>query len=239
MSDEPSRGSGPPRRREQCQACGASARRGQLICLTCGERMALERSTPPSWRPAAVAATAMVLTAGIALGFVISAVSGGGERQSAAAAPGQRDGPTSAAKPTPAARSKPAATPPALVRARAERARRASRERARRTLAEAAGGWPAGRSGYTVLLVSTDQESAERFAAEVKAAGFDAGVLSAAKHPNLGGTLWTVFSGVFETQPEAVAAATRIRQSYPRAYVQFVEAPTASSTAPPAQPLPE
>lgn len=238
MSDQPSRGSSSPRGRDRCQSCGASGRRGQLICLVCGERMALEKRSAPSWRPAVAAAAAMVLTAGIALGFVISAASGGDERQTASAAPSREDPGARSAKPAPASRPAPAPQP-ALVRARVERGHRQSKERARRALAESAGGWPAGRSGYTVLLMSSDEESARAFATGVKEAGFEAGVLSAAEHPNLGGTLFTVFSGVYETQAEAATAAAGLRQAYPRGYVQFVEAPTASSGAPPAQPLPE
>jgi hypothetical protein len=211
------RGRARPRGMDRCTACGASGRRGQLICLGCGERMALRHRDAPGWRPAAFAAAALVLAAGSAVGLVIGAANGG------------REGAPSADSRA----SERAAD--ARERARAEAERRVKRERARRARAQAVGDWPAGRSGYTVVLLNTgDRASAERFARGLTEAGEDAGVLSAEDHPNLGGALFLAFAGVYSDEAEAAAAATRLRESYPGAYPQFVEAATGSSSGRPA-----
>src|SRR5205085_2101056 len=58
-----------------CPNCGAPADAGQLMCLECGQRLALGYKRPPSWRlPAAVVAVVLLL-AGIGVAIALAAVS--------------------------------------------------------------------------------------------------------------------------------------------------------------------
>lgn len=49
-----------------CPGCGAPARRGQLVCLECGARVALVYRRPPSWK-VPVVITIVVLAIAVAL----------------------------------------------------------------------------------------------------------------------------------------------------------------------------
>jgi ribosomal protein S27AE len=82
-----------------------------------------------------------------------------------------------------------------------------------------AGGVPAWRDGnaYTVILLTTgDAGSARRAAERLGGQGVRAGVVR-----NRG--FWLVFSGRYEDQSAASAAATRLRGKLGAAYVQFIE----------------
>ena len=170
-----------------------------------------------------MAAALLVLVGGISTVFVADALLG------------DRSAPERVAAPERAAAAIPARPPgPALARARADTARRALNERARRQIAQAAAGWPAAQAGWTVVLLgSADRASAERFAAEVKGSGVEAGILSPEQRPDLG-SLWTVFAGVYGDQAAAVAAAAELRLRYPAAFTRYVPtAPTSAAAAPP------
>ena len=210
-----------PRGRERLPDCGSTGRAGQLICLDCGERRALRprrRSRRP--HPAAIALVAIVVTAGASVGLVIDGVNDGRPRAEAGAA----EAPT-------------AVTAPAVDRARAQATKRRGEELTRRTLAEASGAWPAGRSGYTVVLVNTaDRAGAERLARSLSQAGEDAGVIASDKHPNLGAGLFLVYVGAYDNQVTATAAAARLGESHKGAYPQFIQGQAAPNTGRPAAP---
>jgi septal ring-binding cell division protein DamX len=214
-------GRAPLRRRERCPACGAPHERRQLVCLGCGERLALE-SKRAAGKPVIAAVAALATVGVISLALIADALIGSESEpqpaQRAAAAP---------ARPDPA---------PALARARADAGRRATQERARRQIAAGAGGWPASQAGWTVvLLASSDRSTAEGFAAQARSAGIEAGVISPLERPELG-TLWTVFSGVHPDQAGAAQAVSELRTRYPNAFTRFV--PAAPTSAAPAQPQP-
>jgi hypothetical protein len=207
------------RRRERCPSCDIPAQRGQLICLSCGTRMALDRGGPGDRRAVAVAGGVMALVALVSLALVVDGLSGGEERRvaSASAPEGavEREGP-GARGPAAQGRATAPISDEALVREHATRARR--------QLAMSAGDWPAGREGWTVVLVNTDTEaSARSYAQSVEESGVEAGVLSAAEHPNLGGDLWLVFSGVYDDQLEAGNAAAELQAQFGAAYPQLVQ----------------
>jgi hypothetical protein len=185
------------------------AQRGQLICLSCGARMALDRGGSDK-RAVAIAGGAIALVALLSLALVIDGLSGGDDRPAATAAAPER------AKP--AQRERPGGF------VATQNLRRKSAAKARLQLAASAGTWPAGQDGWTVVLANaTDEASAQSLAQNVEQAGIDAGVLSAEEHPSLGSDLWIVFSGVYADQLEASEAAAEIQATYPGAYQQFVE----------------
>jgi hypothetical protein len=203
--------SAPPRptarRRERCPNCDLPAQRGQLICLSCGTRMALDRGGSDK-RAVAAAVGALALATLVSLGLILDALSGGEDR------------PQAAEGVSPGAAARTAEPPPPS----AQRALWQYKAKARRQLASSAGTWPAGQVGYTVILSSmSDEQIAEDFAKDVEDAGVDAGVLSPDDHPALGTGVYYVFSGVYDDELEAGEAAAELAASYPGAYTQYVE----------------
>jgi hypothetical protein len=200
------------RRRERCPSCGAFAERRQLVCLACGERLALEQKQGGG-RPVLIAVAALAAVALIALALVAEALIGGGDDPPAPVA--------SRAAQAPALPSGPDAV------------QRAAQRRASRQVASALPGWPAAQAGWTVVLLgAADRASAETFAHGVADEGVEAGVISPEERPDLG-TLWLVFSGVHPDQAGAAAAAAQLRLRYPGGYLRYV--PTAPSGGAPAQ----
>jgi hypothetical protein len=208
-----------PRRRERCSSCGTAGRFGQLICLGCGERMALKPRGGPNRRPVLAVAAILVAVGAAAAVMIVEGVDGGAP----AATPIER----------PAAIDRAAV---ARAEARARELRRAERRARRARLAAAAGAWPAGRDGYTVVLSNTgDRGSAEAFARTVSDGGVKAGVIDANEHANLGSDLFLVFAGVYGDEAKAAATAARLAETYPGAYPQYVQAATGASSGRPAQ----
>ena len=85
------------------------------------------------------------------------------------------------------------------------------------------GDWPAGRSGYTVVLdsvpASAGLRAARTDAARARRAGLpDVGVLVSAEFASLRPGFYVVFSGVYRTAVQADAAARLARSRYPVAY---------------------
>lgn len=64
-----------------CPTCGARAEEGQLVCLECGSRVALDYRRPPSWRvPAAILVAVVVLALGGTV-FAIKRIGDDAERE--------------------------------------------------------------------------------------------------------------------------------------------------------------
>jgi hypothetical protein len=207
------------RRRERCPECGAFAERRQLVCLGCGERLALEQKQQAG-RPVIAAAAALALVSLISIVFIAQALIGGGG--------GESRRPAAAASLSPAAAPSKPSGPDAV--------QRTAQRRARDQLAAAASAWPAAKAGWTVVLLGTsDRASAESYAQTLKDTGVDAGVISPTERPDLG-TLWLVFSGVHPDQAGALTDAANLRAHGRNGYARFI--PTAPSGGVPAQPPP-
>src|SRR4051794_41985381 len=80
------------RRRERCPTCGALAERHQLICLACGERIALEQKQTGG-RPVILAVGALGAVALICVALVAGALIGGGDSGSPPPPPPPRGAP--------------------------------------------------------------------------------------------------------------------------------------------------
>jgi stage II sporulation protein D len=85
------------------------------------------------------------------------------------------------------------------------------------------GEWPAGRSGYTVVLDSVPApaglRAARSAAARARRAGLPAvGILVSSEFASLRPGFYVVFSGVYRTAAQADAAARLARSRYPAAY---------------------
>ena len=204
-----------PRPRERCPSCGLPAQRGQLICLSCGTRMALERHRSDP-RAVAAAGGSVALVALVVLTMIVTTLAGGDDPETPAGGEERQAANASRERPARAARAAPPRSPErTLVRYKT----RVSRERA-----ATIGDWPAGQQGWTVVLSNAyDQQTAEGLAQDVEEGGTPAGVISSTEHPALGTGLWVVYSGVYADQLEAGEAAAELQATYPSAYVQFVE----------------
>jgi septal ring-binding cell division protein DamX len=207
-------GDGPPR----CPSCGTPAERGQLVCLHCGHRLALGKTSSGrrggggGWRPAALVALALLALGGVALGVAIGLAAGGsGDDSAEEAANARADRLLVTVK-------QRQATIDQLQRRAKRRAAQAKKQRE-----SVAGTWPAGVKAYTVVLVTaSDEPSAQAIADEAKANGLDAGVLSSDDY-GLGQGFWIVYSGRYDTTDEAAAEAANLSGQYSGAYPQLVD----------------
>jgi hypothetical protein len=69
-----------------CPRCGASAEPGQLICLGCGSRLALDYRRPRGWTTPVAIVVLVLLAAGAALGAFLWGVFEGAEDEVASVA---------------------------------------------------------------------------------------------------------------------------------------------------------
>jgi hypothetical protein len=136
----------------------------------------------------AVATVAVLVLAGAALALVLSQGSGGHE-----------PGPGAGVLPT-----APATVPAATTRS-------ATRPGTR----PAAGSWPVGASGYTVVVATLAKHdhpraAAERIARSVVAPGLTARVLDSSQHPRLRPDVWIVYVGRYSTRAPAERTARQL-----------------------------
>jgi len=192
----------------QCPRCGARAERGQLVCVECGERLALTESrgrrSPESLPAVALLLCVVVLGAG-ALGFALGQLGdddGGGDVEAA----GRAD------PPAPAADS-------GEQTAETETAPGSAQEQSQSLLLR----WPEGVTAFTVVLVtSSDRPAARRVAIEAARSGLEAGLLRSDDY-DLGTGLWIVFAGRFDSQESAERQAVNLGERYPGAYATQVK----------------
>jgi hypothetical protein len=190
-----------------CPRCGEPAEPGQLVCLECGGRLALteigtEKRRFDNLPAVAVLMTLIVLAAG-AIGFLLGELGSDSDRdveaanrsaQPTPAPPKEQDTDTGATRGTP---QKPTQSP--LLT------------------------WPEGVSGFTVVLVTTeDRPAARRVALEAADAGVEAGLLRSDEY-NLGEGFWIVFAGRFDNQASAERQAQNLAERYPGAYAAEVQ----------------
>ena len=200
----------------RCPRCGAAMTEQQEWCLSCGAAVGTRVVAAPGWRAPIVIAGVIAAIAAIAVLIAIVQLADDTDQVAqdpAAAAPT----PPPAATPAPAPGTTPApsATPdPSLPEASGQE-----------TPEPAGGGsgvasWPAGKSGWTVVLASDTSESdarakARRFAADGVAR---VGVLRSNDFSSLNPGYWVVFAGRHDSQSEASDALDRIdaRDAYIR-----------------------
>lgn len=88
--------------------------------------------------------------------------------------------------------------------------------------------WPAGTSGYTVVIQSLNkslytQSDAQARANEAAGKGLEAGVIDSNDYSSLASDLWVVFSGVYTGEDQANAHLPTVTSAgYPSAYVRQI-----------------
>jgi hypothetical protein len=181
----------------ECPRCGQPAERGQLVCVECGERLALSdsrgRRTLDSLPAVALLICVLVIGAGV-LGFALGQL-------------GEDGGDVEAA-----GRAEPPA--PAATESETETTTGSAQQPRQSLLLK----WPDGVTGYTVVLVTTsDRPAARRVAVEAAQSGLEAGLLRSDDY-DLGTGLWIVYAGRFDSQEGAERQAGNLAERYPGAY---------------------
>jgi predicted nucleic acid-binding Zn ribbon protein len=182
-----------------CPYCGAASERGQLVCVECGNRLALKeesRGRRFDNLPAIVVLLAVIVLGAGAFGFALSELTdnSGGDSQAA---------------------DHPSTPPPSPTKTETGAAQTPSHSLLL--------SWPKGVSAYTVVLVSSsDRPAARQVAREAAKSGLEAGMLRSDDY-GLGTGLWIVFAGRFDTQASAESQAANLAKRYPGAYATLVK----------------
>lgn len=187
-----------------CPHCSARIAADQQWCLECGTAVRVRIRPAPDWRaPVAIVAGVVAL---VAAGLIVAliALSNTADRSVST---------VTATAPAPAAAA-PAPTTPAPTTAPAEKPATAITPTT--TLAS----WPAGVTGYTVVLgVDPSKASATTSATKIAASGIPAGILNSSDYSSMRPGDWIVFSGTYSTRAQADAAATHVQaKGQPGAY---------------------
>lgn len=195
-----------------CPRCGTLLRPEQDWCLNCGAAATTRVASPSGWRtPVAIVAAVLALAlAGLVVAFL--AVSDDSDELTRIAQGTTQAVPGAtpvAPAPVPSATPVPTVTPGATTTPDPSATPGATADPAPSD--EGTGGsvgtWPAGRSGWTVVLLSSrDRARADARAQELVDAGTEAGVLDSDDFSSLRGGYHVVFSGRYGSSSSAEAA---------------------------------
>ena len=205
-----------------CPHCGEPVEPRQLVCTSCGGRVALGERAPFGREPLPAAAVVLIVVTALSaflLGLGISDLtggdddggSGGGEQVSATTGEAPKQETETETETT---AEEPQA--PAVVTGSAQDKQAPRRERG-------VPGWPKGLTASTVVLVtSSDRGAALNVAKEARATGLEAGLMPSDPY-DLGSGLWIVYSGQFTTPEGAQRQAAQLAERYPGAYPQLIQ----------------
>jgi septal ring-binding cell division protein DamX len=205
----------------QCPRCGAAMTDEQEWCLRCGAAVGTRIATAPGWRVPLIVTGLLVVLAAVAIAIAIIQLADDTDEVPATVSP----------TPTPSAVQTPAPTPtPTLTPDPAATATPTPTPSATPTPtttpdpgnAGAVAEWPAGESGWTVVLASKSSEDAARDTAEdFSAEGIpEVGILSSDDFSSLKAGFWVVYAGQFDSQAEATEALDEI--DAPDAYIRRI-----------------
>ena len=215
-----------------CPQCGTPAQPGQEMCIACGSRIAPAAARERGWLVPALLAGLGVLLVGTAVAFAIVELTDDDEVKKSDVADLSSDPappPPATTQPTPPASTTPTeptptpTIPPASGETQpddpnAQPDQPADTPGSGGEIAE----WPAGKTAYTVVLVSaTSRNAADAKAEQAIKRGIKAGVLRSDDFSTLRAGYWVVFAGQFDTSEQATRAADRYAEQgfgggYPR-----------------------
>jgi hypothetical protein len=233
-----------------CARCDAALRPGQDWCLECGAATRTTVAGPRGWRLPLLIAAAIALFAGAGAAIWLVSLSDDASTQASSlttaaaavpvapvAAPGATTAaPPARAKTTTVTRTKrvtkTVTAPGAVVTAATRTVTAPSRTVTVTTPAPAAPsgpisgpvpGWPANRTGYTVVLLSGTRAAAFAKARSLRAGGTRAGVLDTHRFSATRATgRYVVFSGSFGTPGRAAPVLQELRLSDPGSFVSLI-----------------
>lgn len=212
---------------KRCPACLSPVRSDQRYCLECGERLMADEIPPPPGGNAGLSerGTTILVVAAIVLIVLGIGLAWVGLREPSGNEPTTDTAPTTAPTDTVPTDTMPTETIPTDTVPTDTMPTDTMP-----TETTAAGDWPAGQTGWAVILASKSQSQfqesdARTIADEASAAGVqNVGVLDSSQFPSLNPGYWAVFSGPYTTKDEAQAAAATIQgQGYPEAYPREVQ----------------
>jgi hypothetical protein len=207
----------PPPTERRCPRCNAELTPEQEWCLNCGADVGSEIAAPQGWRVPVVIVSVLLAILGIALVLALIELADDAEQVSQAPAP----------TPTAAAPAAPTAVPGTPT--------------PEGTIPPASGGdqgsanpeidqWPAGKSGWTIVIGSADsQQAAEERAQELAAQGVPTGVLDTKGFTGFPDQSWIIFSGQYESRDEAEQALNALGDKADGATVERVEPASGAS----------
>lgn len=180
-----------PERR--CPRCGTTLRPEQEWCLNCGAGVGARVASPRGWRWPLIAVSSLLALTLIA--FVLALVELSGDAETIGT---PTPTPPAAATPAPTSTSAPSTTsdpsqiPPA-----------SGGTAATPQLTD----WPAGKSGYTVVLdSSSSQPTAQTRAKDLAGQNIPVGVLDTSSYRRVANGRYVVFSGQYASREEARVA---------------------------------
>lgn len=220
----------------RCPACLSPVRTDQRYCLECGERLLVDEIPPPPGGGSALSnrsttllaiAAIVLIVVGAGLTWVALREPSGGEDTTDTAITAPTTAPTDTAVTdtgiTDTGMTETGFTDTAITDT-------GMTDTGMTDTGGTATGWPAGQTGWAVILASKSQATfqetdAQVVADEAAAAGVPmVGVLDSSLFPSLNPGYWAVFSGPYATQAEAETAAARIQgQGYADAYAREVQ----------------
>ncbi|MGI8750600.1 MAG: zinc ribbon domain-containing protein [Thermoleophilaceae bacterium] len=221
-TDKPAR----PSAEEHCPHCGASAERGQLVCLECGSRIALTYRRPPSWKvPLAISAVVLAL---FLLGAVVAVVAVGDDakREVSAAPPRPQSANGARKEKSPPPVTKDKAPPPVTKDKAATPARREATGSKPAAATEnivprgALYAWPRSLVGFSVVInTAEDRASTTAFAeSAAKSRSAKIGVIRADDFRTLPKGFYVVFAGYYQRRAQAEEATARLGKRFSGAF---------------------
>jgi cell division septation protein DedD len=194
-------------RRLPCPRCGELAEPGQEVCLRCGALVGRAYRRPPSWRVPAALAALGVLLIGAGAGFGVAELTHNKDKKKKPISLTPR--PTAPAAPLPTTTA-PTTTAPTTTAP-------TTTDTTPTTPTTPTGGagtlttWPPGKSGWTVLLITTsNKQEAEKTAGNAAKKSISAGILDSNDYKGFQKDSWVAFMGQYDTK----AAAKRAAKAY-------------------------
>jgi septal ring-binding cell division protein DamX len=202
----------------RCPRCGAALTSEQEWCLECGAAVGTVVASPSGWR-GPVALVAVLLTIAAAA-LILALVELAGD-------------PEQVTEQQPAAQTPPAATPQPTATVAPEATAAPTVDPSTAGVAT----WPAGQTGWTVVLeASGTEEAATTRAQELAAQGISVGMLDSDDYGSLEPGRFVVFSGQYDSRRAADQALNDLESQVEGAYVRRVapEPDAGASTESPA-----
>ena len=223
-----------------CPRCGAGLHPDQDWCLNCGAAVTTHVAGAPGWRTPVAIVGAVLLIAAVGLVIAFLELSDDADRvaraPTATPTPGAVETVSPTPTPTPSATPSPGPSGPTGPRGPSGPSSgtgstgatgptgpgtsRPSKPTSPGTFAS----WPAGKEAWTVVLKSASSRSeAEKRAGELQAQGKSVGILNSSDYSSLRAGYHVVFSGQYDDQKSAQAAADGFKSTVPEAYARFVK----------------
>ena len=231
-----------------CPRCGSPYAPGQEYCLECGLRLPLSRGMVASqfvpalgrtwrrhfrWYPGDwIWPVLFGLIVAVLAGTIAVLVANNNDKSSSrtiVATTATTTAPATTAPPATTETTAPATTaPPATTTTAAtETTPTTTATTPTQTTPTGPITWPAGKSGWTVVLASVAKSAglatAKRDAQKAIGAGLgDVGILNSDNYSSLSGGYYVVFSGVYDTNGEAEGNVATARDTFPGAYAREI-----------------